>query len=220
MISGWNVFNFLVSPHELEKLLTPYHLVVNNGHVPMNYIESPLDEYIQIYSDFYEMVMCGNLEDRKWYHWTPIISGVSSDLSRCWYGSEHVFKGEQFKSPRFDGPVVGITAFSLYVSKDENGKPWCSTAYSYPEGFMGLQLQFPKNIQYKIDTIYEPLRTTEGLPGYKDFMALKDAIKSVTKPMTIIVDGVVKRPSARISAEAKERLKGSCRFQEEHIQIK
>ena len=56
LAEGWKRFSFLLTPEELQKVLEPYHLVIANVHVPMDYVESDLTEYMNTYRKLYEVM--------------------------------------------------------------------------------------------------------------------------------------------------------------------
>lgn len=59
LVQGWQTFSFLLTPEELQKVLEPYHLVIFNAHVPVEYVESNLEEYIAVYGKLYELLSSG-----------------------------------------------------------------------------------------------------------------------------------------------------------------
>ena len=50
---GYYTFHFLITPNELENLLQPYHMIITNAHVPADYTESPISEYIELYRQLF-----------------------------------------------------------------------------------------------------------------------------------------------------------------------
>lgn len=223
LTAGWNKFNFLISPKEMEQILTQYHLVISNEHVPVDYMESPISEYIQTYSQLYGLLMSG--EKIIWKRDYPLFihRAVTSDLLSCQYGHIHEYEGKQYKSADFDEPAVTISPFCLTFYKDSKQQTRCSTEYSYicyPEFFMGMQLSYPKKIQYQIKDGYEELKTTQGLKSFKDYEELKGAIKKITTPLTVVVSEGLKKVNVRISDEAKKKLNDCYSFRQNNVILK
>ena len=59
LVKGWNKYNFFLSPNNLEKILAEYHLVIFGEHVPADYTESSLKEYISAYSRLSDLLFSG-----------------------------------------------------------------------------------------------------------------------------------------------------------------
>lgn len=223
LAAGWNTFCFLISPKEMEDILTPYHLVINNQHVPMDYTESAISEYIQAYGALYEMLMSG--VKITWARDYPLFvhRAITSNLSGCKYGRVHMYEGKQYKLADFEEPAVNISPFALTFHKDEKYQVRCSTEYSYTqfaECFMGVRLTYPKYIQYKRNDTYTALQSTQDLRSYQDYERLKDSVKKITKPLTVIAADKVKKVNARISAEAKKSLNACYSFQQNNVVLK
>lgn len=223
LVQGWNTYNFFLSPDELKQILREYHLVIFNAHVPMDYIESSLDEYITAYNSLYELLLSGEkiLWDRD--HSLFLHRGITSDLSNCTYGHLHTYMGEQYKRADFYEPVVGISPAALYVNIGDDDRLHCSTAYSYSfycEYYIGIQLQYPKMIQYKYGSDYEALRSTKDLKSYQDFEKLKNSIKAVSRPLTIKTADTERRTTVRVSDEVRSRLNGCYTFLQNGITVK
>ena len=68
LVQGWNIYRFLLSPDELRQILSPYHLVIFNAHVPKDYVESTLNEYIAAYSSLYNLLISGEKIIRETTH--------------------------------------------------------------------------------------------------------------------------------------------------------
>ncbi len=224
LVNGWNKYNFLLSPGKLEKILAEYRLVIFNAHVDIDYTESGLKEYLSAYSTLYEMLLSGKKIDGKRDYSLFLSRGITSDLSGCKYGKLHEYQGKKYKLADFNEPVVGIFPIALWVNVDGDKKLHCSTAYSYSlysEYYMGVQLQYPKTVQYRVGGVYEPLRTTKTLKSYRDYEKLKKSIKEVSHFLTIkTTDGVEKRTDILVDNETKSQLNGCYIFQRNGIMVK
>ncbi len=223
LVAGWNKFNFLLSPDELERIFKEYHMVIFGAHVPMDYTESSLDEYVSAYNRLYNLLLSSEKIVWKRDHNLFLHRGVTSDLSNCIYGHIHMYDGKQYKSADFNEPVVGIAPMTLYVHVGEDQKLHCSSAYSYAfysENYLGIQLQFPKMIQYRFGDGYETLRPTRDLKTYQDFQALRTSIKKITHALTIKAAGMERRTDLWVSDTVKSMLNGCYSFKQEGVTVK
>lgn len=224
LIQGWQKFDFVLSPDEFKRILEPYHMVVPNAHVPLDYVESFLDEYMAKYEQLYRFWESG--EKFIWqrdYQMIDNKGAVTSNLAKCKYGRIHEYEGKKYKSPDFDEPVVVISPFALYFYQDSHSN-WCvSTAYSHTqlaENIIGMQIAYPKNIQFGKRDNWKPLQSTSNLGGYGDYAALKKTIMAMTKPLTIMIHGEERRTRIRVSPQAKEMLQRHYTFCSGDIQVK
>lgn len=57
---------WIATPDELEALLTQegFHLLKVNSHVPIDYTESPLSDFMQPYRTLYELLAAGEKLNR------------------------------------------------------------------------------------------------------------------------------------------------------------
>lgn len=224
LVEGWNEYNFFLSPNKLGEILSGYHLVIFNAHVPADYTESSLQEYLLAYSKLYDLLFSGEKIDWKRDYSLFLHRGITSNLANCIYGKLHMYEGKQYKRADFNEPVVGISPVALWLNLGENKKLHCSTSYSYsfyPEYYMGVQLQYPKTIQYKTDGGYESLKATKGLQTYQDFEKLKKSIKEISHILVIkTADGAERRTNIWVDDEVKSRLNTCYSFQQNGITVK
>lgn len=223
LVQGWNVFSFLITPEELRKILREYHLVINNTHVLLDYTESSLEEYIDNYSKLYCLLISGEKIIWKRDHSLFIQRGVTSNLAKCKYGRVHEYEGQQYKSAEFDEPVVNLAPFVLNIYKDSKQKWCCQAKGSYlmnPQNFMGIQLQFPKKIQYENEGGYEELKSTNYLEHYQVYVDLKNIINKMTKVLVIQVEGEAVKTNIRVSEGAKEDLCRAHVFENNNLSVK
>ena len=189
--------------------------------MPADYTESGLEEYRSAYSRLSDLLFSGKKIEWKRDYPLFLQRGITSNLANCIYGKLHVYEGKQYKSADFTEPVVGISPVALWLNLGEDKKLYCSTSYSYSfcsEYYMGVQLHYPKTIQYKDDYGYEPLKTTKDLKSYQDFERLKKSIKEVSHILTIkTADGIERRTNIRIDDEVKSRLNTCYSFQQNGI---
>lgn len=70
---------------------------------------------------------------------------------------------------------------------------------------MGIQLQFPKMIQYKIDDGYDALKSTRDLKSYWDFEKIRASIKGISHALTIKAAGMERRTDIWISNRTENK---------------
>ncbi len=199
-------------------------MVIFNEHVPVDYIESSLEEYLSAYNSLFDILFSGKKIVWKRDYSLFLHRGITSNLVNCNYEKLHVYEGKKYKCADFNEPVVGISPLTLWLNVGEDKKLHCSTSYSYavtPEYYMGVELQYPKTIQYKDDGGYEPLKSTKDLKSYQDFERLKKSIKEVSHILTIkTADGIERRTSIWVDDEVKSRLNTCYSFQQNGIIVK
>lgn len=209
LAEGWKRFSFLLTPEELFKVLESYHLVIANAHVPMDYVESDLTEYMNTYRKLYEVLASG--EKLVWKEHYSLLSqiNVASDLSKCQYGKVHEYEGKQYKSAVFLEPIAGIQPLALHFYEDSKGRLCTSTKFSYiacTEEILGLELYYPKKIWMKTADDYELVNNMEVLGNGQDFENMKHAISQITKPLRIQIGEEKKSTGVRVSPVAKQDL--------------
>lgn len=209
LAEGWKYFSFLLTLEELQKVLEPYHLIIANAHVPIDYVKSDLIEYINNYRKLYEVLSSG--QKLVWKKHCSLLDhiNVASDLSKCQYGKVHEYEGKQYKSAEFLEPTVGIRPFALHFYEDSKGKLCTSTKYSYvtcAEEILGLQLYYPKKVWLKSEDHYELLSEAEVSGNGHDYENINRAITNMTKPLRIQMGEEKKSIGVRVSPMAKQDL--------------
>ena len=116
LVNGWNKYNFFLSPNKLENILSEYHLVIINAHVPVDYTESSLQEYLSAYSSLYDLLFSGKKIGWERDYSLFLQRGITSDLANCIYGKLHRYEGKQYKRADFNEPVVGISPVTLWLN--------------------------------------------------------------------------------------------------------
>lgn len=217
LVKDWNTYKFLITPDELREILKHYRLVKYTAHVPIEYTETKIDDHLDLYKQLYKLLISGVKIEWKKHHILFETTGISSDLKRCTYGHIHTYQGEKFKLADFAEPPVNLAPNALLPNIDEAGKLHISSGVSYlqfPQYYIGMEISYPKNIQYAVGTGFEPLKPTTQLASFKDYENLRAAIKDITKPLTLITDTDKRRTPINISSRAKYDLKNSYAFGE------
>lgn len=216
---GYYMFHFLITPNELENLLQPYHLIITNAHVPADYIESPISEYIELYRQLYEMLISGEKLSTDRDHRLFAQRSVVPDLAMCRHEHYHKYEDKEYKHIKFDEPHPYFSPFALVFYRDDNQKLCASTRWSYivnSENIMGIEMNFAKKIKYIDDS--EFMHTSE-LESYSEYAALKKSIMKITKPLCVIMDGEQKKTSVRISEEVKKHINNFYFFKNGNITV-
>lgn len=208
LVSGWEMYSFIVTPEEWERCLTGFRCVVYNAHVLLDYQETPMEEYLEPCRTLFTRLAAGERLIWKQDYSLLCTMGLTTDLARCGYGHIHDYQGQRFKRPDFDQPCVSAAPFTLYPMSSGEGKISVSTRVSYsqyPENVVGWQLCYPKKVCFKAPgtNTYGPAFSTKTLAAYQDFSRLKERIQKFTHPMLLNINGKKLRTRVRISEAAK-----------------
>lgn len=214
---GYYMFQFLITPNELENLLQPYHLIITNTHVPADYIESPVSDYIRLYRQLYEMLINGEklsaVRDRRLFAQRCVVS----DLEKCRHEHYHKCKGKEYKRIIFYEPHPHFAPFALGFYRDDNKKLYASTRWSYlvyAQNIMGIEMCFAKKIKYLADGEF---MSASEIESYSEYTALKKSIMKITKPLCVTIDGEYKKTSVRISEKVKKHINNFYLFKNGNI---
>ncbi len=206
---GWQSYPFLVTPKELKTAFEPFRLVINNTCVPIDYTDTPVEEFIENYSALYERLISGEILEWKTQGKLMGEIAITSNLSEVKFGMEHALDGKMVKAVIMNKtmsplPYLAPFTFRMY---SENNKLYVSTRASYlayPEFVLGYEINFLKFSQS--DAEYFGLSSEKELKTYPDYMLFKNNIARMTKPLTFRWNGIVKKTTIRISDEVKKDL--------------
>ena len=189
-----------------------------NSSVPIDYVESELSEYLSAYSETYKQLCSG---EKVTTCSLDLWRGITSNLARCRYGEIRLRDGKQHKRATFDEPVVAVVPGRLGLGRYDDGKLFCSTAYTMvTEDFMGIQFHYPKKVQYEKNGVCGPWFSTKDLNSYQDFENLKTTIRGMTRPLTLKSGDEQRRLDIRITDEAREQIRGCYLFREYGVTVK
>lgn len=79
---GWQSCSFLVTPKELQTALEPFKLIINNTCVPIDYIDTPVEEFLENYSALYERLINDGVFDGALLKQIAFTSNLS-DIKFC-----------------------------------------------------------------------------------------------------------------------------------------
>lgn len=220
LTAGWIRFNFIVTPEELETVLADMHALIVSRHVLKGYQETPLQEYIEDYSRFYAKLASGQKIEAGERRISEI--GMAKSIKKHPYGRDHLYRGHLYQSTDFDEPcpIIGYFPFYLYTSTQNKLTLTISVSVSqFPENTVGLELFFPKQIQYFNGEDYGPLQTVKDLESYQDYLSIQKRVHAITKPLRLIVDKKEIHPRVRISKNALKDFRNFWFVKENQIQI-
>lgn len=201
---GWQSCPFLVTPKELKTAFEPFKLVIDNGCVPIDYTDTPVEEFLKNYSALYERLISGEVLDGKHMGLLKQIA-ITSNLSDIKFGMEHESDGKWVKAVIHDKKSIlpYLTPFT-FMTYTENNKLYVSTRASYLaycEFIFGYEICFPKFSQSDAD--YYELTSEKEFKAYPYYELFRKNIVKITKPFSFKLNGVVKKTAIRISDEAK-----------------
>lgn len=206
---GWQSCPFLVTPQELKAAFEPFSLVVNNTCVPIDYTDTPVEDFLKNYSALYERLTGGGVINGTWEGGLLKQIAITSNLPELKFGMEHELNGKMVKAVIVDKkssplPYLAPFTFNIY---SENDKLYVSTRYSYlayTESVLGYEIIFRKFSQS--DAEYFGLASEKDFQAYPDYVLFKKSIIKMTKPLMFRWNGVIKKTTIRISDEAKKYL--------------
>ncbi len=217
---GWQSCPFLVTPKELKTSFEPFKLVTDNACVPIDYTDTPVEEFLNIYSALYEQLISGKVFDEKYMGQLKQIA-ITSNLSDIKFGMEHELDGKWVKAVINDRksilPYLAPFTFGTYT---ENDKLYVSTRASYlayRESIFGYEIIFPKFSQSDAD--YYELTSEKELKAYPDYELFRKTIVKITKPFCFQLNGIVKKTSIRVSEEVKAYLPNMYCIKSKGIEI-
>lgn len=205
---GWQSCPFLIAPKELKTAFEPFKLVTANSCVPIDYTDTPVEEFLKKYSALYERLISGEVIKGKDMVLCKQIA-ITSNLSDVEFGMEHELDGKMVKAVIYDksiSPMPHLSPFT-FMAYMENKKEYVSTRASYlayTEFILGYQINFPKFNQS--DAAYYGLTSEKEFKTYSDYELFRKNIIKITKPLRLNLNGVVRKTSIRISDEAKIHL--------------
>lgn len=204
LVAGFEMYRFILTPEELQELLHGFHFVISNAHVPVGYVESPPSEYLFAYQEMYQLMSTGHKFVWEQDYRLFASTSLTTHLAACKYGRLHEYQGSMFQLSCFDEPCVSLHPFALSIMQEDE-RIHVSTRVSYaqyPEYIVGLEMFYPKQIQYEQRLSYEELKSTHELESYNDFLTLKTQIKARTWGLKFTIAGKEIRSSVRISKAA------------------
>lgn len=186
---------FLVTPSELEMILSGFHLVIANSGVNKDYKESDPKEYICAYNNLYTFLCSGQKAEWKTnYNLFNLEIGITAHMNHITYTPMSHLSVPDFTEPCVTmGPFCVIPFGNVPLTKG-----W--TLSMYPENTIGLVIRFPSKVQFADREIFQ---RADALADYETWNELKKRIRSITTLLKIRSNGKEYNPHIRISNQAK-----------------
>lgn len=200
---------FVITPEQLENILGSFYLFVGDTHVPLNYTYTPVKEFIEQYSGFYELLCSGKRIDFRNNYALMKNYFITTDMSSVMFGKEHEYNGALYKmymgTSRGYAPYIAPFSFSARI---EYERVVVSTRESYlteRSDVMGFQLTFPKN--------------ANDLESFEDFTLFKKLLYKITIPFMFKFESIEKKTNIRISEEALNKIESFHCIRNRNIKI-
>lgn len=182
---GWQSCSFLVTPQQLEKALESFALVVDNACVPIDYANTPVGDFIKIYSAVYERLVDSDTFAGKNVGLLKQIA-ITTNLSDIKFGMEHELDGKRVKAVIHDKrsvlPYLAPFTFRTYTENDKLYVSTRSSYLAYCDSVFGYEINFPKFSQS--DAAYYGLASEKELRAYPDYERFRKNILGITKPFS------------------------------------
>lgn len=186
---------FLVTPSELEMVISGFHLVIVNTGVNKDYKESDPRNYICAYNDLYTFLCSG--QKAEWetnFDLFNLDVGITAHLNHISYTPT-----SHLSVPDFAEPCVTMGAFCVVpFGNMPLTKGWALS--QYPENTIGLVMRFPSKIQFAGGKTEQK---TTALADYETWNELKKRIRNITTVLKIKNNGKEYNTHIRISNQAK-----------------
>ncbi len=212
---------FIVTPDELNAALKAFTLFIGNAHVPIDYICTPTEVFINNYTMLYDKLCSGEKIDYHKNHELFKYFNMTTDIESIIFGKEHLYEGKKYKSfiksTRGYAPYFSPFTFNVY---EENNKIIVSTQGSwivdYPD-IMGFQLYYPKLNKTEANQLN--ISSEKDWESYADFKLFKDYIFKHTSPLHFLMNGIEKKTQIHVSFEALKSLENFYCVRSRNIKI-
>lgn len=207
-VLAWEKFRFLVTPRELRNVLDGVHHVVVNTGVKKGYTESPPEEFYKAYEDLYDKLKKGDkLVWKNDYKSVSIQTGLTGYLDNCRYNPS-----TKLSVPDFLEPCAILEPFCFFMYRQQLSASFYIG--QFPENTVGLCLMFPKKTEFSRGIV-----PSEELADHKTYRMIIDRVRSVTKPLKLLLGDKIYRPAVRISEQAKADLQSFYFIRENNAKL-
>jgi hypothetical protein len=215
---GWIVFNFILTPEELQKVFDglKYLFVNTNSRVESDYTESSKQNYFQAYKNFFEQILIGQQSLNRQDSWNierPVHESIIDDISKVFYRE---LDDKAYKMVEPLEPLINITPFYLQYLADKDS---LSVAYLNEKGIIGLQLQYPKYVTW-YDTENPKIIETNSFESFTLFKTLVERIKKQARKAKVQSPTKLFKPNFWISESAVLLINKNKYLQENGFEIK
>ncbi len=210
---GRKSFCLAAIPDEVAEVLREggFHLLIVNSHVPTDYTETPVEEWLSTHRALYGKLASG--ARLSWEEDWMLFQAhhLTRDLALCVRERKQTYRGRTYKSAPLELLERGLTVkpVILYREAHERRAATYSTAYSYtqfPENTMGLQFSVATKRWWWDEAGLTHEEDITDMPDFVDFQWLKDRFGKMTKPLKFEDNERVVNTGIRVTAAAKEVL--------------
>lgn len=202
---GWILFNFILTPDELQKVFDglKYSFINTSSRVETNYKESPKQNYFQAYKLFWEQILIGKQSLNRQESWSierPVRESIIDDIDKVSFREVKDEKGNPMPYKVIEPlePIINISPFYLFFSAEKES---LSVAYLNEEGIIGLQLSYPKYVTWYNKENPETIETS-SFDSFGLFKTLVERIKKNTNKAKLQSPTKLFKPNFWISKEA------------------
>jgi hypothetical protein len=195
---SWNTFKFLISPNEFENIFKEFHHIEYTHRVPKDYIETDPQILFNNYKLFYNKLVSNYKFLKTDDELTNLQTGFSNNLSKCTFGESFIDETNKqyYKICDFKEPCVGMGMVVLVL--DKNKKLLSNRSFiQYPENTIGLQIEFPKELNYYKNN--EIVNCNEIETYNQVYKKIVENINKISKNLAFTVDGKEYKTSIKIS---------------------
>lgn len=199
---------FIMMPDELSKALEQFTLFISNKHVPIDYISTPSEVFVDNYKKFYTQLCNGEKINHRTHNGMLDYFSITTDISSVQFGREHIYCDKEYKS--YLGTTRGYAPYFLpftFSAYEENNKIFVTTRGSWMVDYadiMGFQLAYPKLT--KSEAAEYNITSEQDWKSYSDYKLFKDFVTNHTTAFLFAMNGINKKTQIRVSLKAKEKL--------------
>ncbi len=211
---------FILMPDELNIALEPFTLFTGNALVPLDYISTPTETFINNYRECNRQLISGAKIDHRnqngILNYFSITTNIDSIQWKICEGADKPCKMYS-DSTRGYAPYFAPFTFSAY---EENGKIFVGTKASWMLSYtdiMGFQLIYPKLT--KSEAAHYGISSEKDWESYSDYKLFRSFLLKNATPLCFTMNGIEKRTNIYISAESKNALEKFHCIRENGIEI-
>ena len=205
---GFQFTPFIITPDELAKAIEQFTLFISNKHVPIAYISTPSEIFIDNYKKLYARLCNGEKIDHRAHNGIFDYFSITTDINSIQFGRKHIYRDQEYKS--YLGSTRGFAPYFLpftFSAYEENSKIFVTTRGSWMVDYtdiMGFQLAYPKLT--KSEAAEYNITSEQDWESYSDYKLFKDCVTNHTTAFLFAMNGIEKKTQIRVSPKAKEKL--------------
>lgn len=199
---------FVITPDELKNALESFTLFIGNEHIPIDYISTSSEVFINNYTELYERLCNGEKINHRTHNEILNYFFITTDICSVQFGKEHTYLEKPYKmylgTTKGDAPHFLPFTFSVY---EENNKLFATTRGSWLVDYidiMGFQLAYPKLT--KSEAVECNVTSERDWESYSDYKLFKDFVTRHTSAFKFVMNGIEMKTQIRVSSEAKKML--------------